>query len=81
MNSPFVSRRVRAAGGGTVEELVNSARSPGEIVDEMYLRTLSRPPLSSERELAGKWLEQDRRQGAEDLQWCLLNKLDFVFNY
>ena len=31
--------------------------------------------------LALAWLEADRKQGAEDLQWALLNKLDFVFNY
>jgi hypothetical protein len=31
--------------------------------------------------LAVTWLEADRKQGAEDLQWSLLNKLDFIFNY
>jgi hypothetical protein len=81
MNSPFVTRRVRAAGGSAVERLVKSDRSNGAIVDEMYLRTLCRPAEPKERELAVGWLDADRRQGAEDLQWCLLNKLDFVFNY
>jgi hypothetical protein len=50
-------------------------------VDELYLATLSRYPLPQEKRLAVSWIEQDRRQGAEDLHWGLLNKLDFVFNY
>jgi hypothetical protein len=64
-----------------VEQLVKSGKSNGEIVDELYLATLSRPPREEEKKLALSWLEADRKQGAEDLQWSLLNKLDFVFNY
>jgi hypothetical protein len=81
MNSPFVTRRVEAKGGSRVERLVESDRENAAIVDELYLATLSRPPLAEEQELALSWLAEDRRQGAEDLHWTLLNKLDFVFNY
>ena len=81
MNSPFVTRRVRAEGGSRVAQLVQSTRSNGEIVEELYLATLSRPPLPAEKAVALPWLDADRRQGAEDLHWSLLNKLDFVFNY
>jgi hypothetical protein len=81
MNSPFVNRRVQAEHGSRVAQLVDSGKSSGAIVEELYLATLSRPPLPAEKELAVSWLNQDRRQGAEDLQWSLLNKLDFVFNY
>jgi hypothetical protein len=81
MNSPFVTKRVAAENGSLVERLVKSTKTSAEIVDELYLSTLSRRPLAPEKELAVSWLEKDRRQGAEDLQWGLLNKLDFVFNY
>jgi hypothetical protein len=81
MNSPFVTRRVMAAQGSRVEQLVKSAKTSAEIVEELYLATLSRRPLAEEKRLAVSWVEQDRRQGAEDLHWSLLNKLDFVFNY
>jgi hypothetical protein len=81
MNNPFVTRRVTAANGSLVEQLVKSAKSNAEIVDELYLATLSRYPLPQEKRLAVSWIEKDRRQGAEDLHWGLLNKLDFVFNY
>ena len=81
MNSPFVTRRVMAANGSLVEQLVKSTKGGAEIVDELYLGTLSRYPLPQEKQLAVSWIEKDRKQGAEDLHWSLLNKLDFVFNY
>jgi len=81
MNSPFVNKRVRAQGGSRVEQSVQSAMTNAEIVDHLYLATLSRPPTPAERDVAVSWLAADRREGAEDLHWTLLNKLDFVFNY
>ncbi|MDX2044215.1 MAG: DUF1549 and DUF1553 domain-containing protein [Acidobacteriota bacterium] len=81
MNNPFVTRRVQAANNSRVERLMKSAKTNAEIIDELYLATLSRHPLPQEKQLALSWLELDRKQGAEDLQWSLLNKLDFVFNY
>jgi hypothetical protein len=81
MNSPFVTRRVMAANGSMVEQLVKSSKSGAEIVDELYLATLSRYPLPQEKRLAVSWIENDRKQGSEDLSWSLLNKLDFIFNY
>ncbi|MFN0119465.1 MAG: DUF1549 and DUF1553 domain-containing protein [Blastocatellia bacterium] len=81
MNSPFVTKRVLAEGDSLVAQLVRSGKPAADIVDELYLATLSRRPLPEEKKIAVEWLTQDRRQGAEDLQWGLLNKLDFVFNY
>lgn len=81
MNSPFVTKRVQAANNSLVDQLVKSAKSSAEIVDELYLATLSRYPLPQEKQLAQSWIDKDRKQGTEDLHWGLLNKLDFVFNY
>lgn len=81
MNSPFVTKRVQAANASLVEQLVKSPKSNAEIIEALYLATLSRYPLGQEKQFALAWLEQERRQGAEDLQWSLVNKLDFVFNY
>jgi hypothetical protein len=81
MNSPFVNRRVRAEEGSRVDHLVRSSLTNAEIVDALYLATLSRPPVPEEKAVALAWLNADRREGAEDLHWSLLNKLDFVFNY
>jgi hypothetical protein len=81
LGGEFVARRVRASGKGVVGQLIESEKSSSEIVDEMFLRTLSRPPAADEKQTAVAWIEEDRRQGAEDLQWSLLNKLDFLFNH
>src|SRR4030095_10430288 len=81
MNSSSVTRRVQAANNSLVDQLVKSAKSSAEIVDELYLATLSRYPLPQEKQLAVEWIEKDRKQGIEDLHWSLLNKLVFVFNY
>jgi len=81
MNSPFVNKRIKAENGSRVEQLVKSDKSNEAIVEELYLATLSRRPRDEEKKLAVTWLEADRKQGTEDLQWSLLNKLDFVFNY
>jgi hypothetical protein len=63
-----------------VEQLLTSAKSNAEIVEALYLATLSRPPTTAERQTAMGWLDADRKS-AEDLQWALLNKVDFVFNH
>lgn len=81
MNSPFVTKKVLAENNSLVEQVVKSTLTSAEIVDTLFLATLSRYPLASEKQLAVSWIDKDRKQGAEDLQWSLLNKLDFVFNY
>ena len=48
MNSPFVTKRVRPPNGSRVEQLVKSAKTNEEIVDELYLATLSRPAAGGE---------------------------------
>ncbi len=80
MNSSFVTRRVRAEGGSLVQQLMASPKTSGEIVDTLYLATLSRYPTPREKTVAVGWLDADRAN-ASDLQWVLLNKVDFVFNY
>jgi hypothetical protein len=49
MNSSFVSRRVLAANGSRVDRLVNSGRTNKEIVNELFLATLSRHPIAEEQ--------------------------------
>ncbi len=41
-----------AANGSLVEQLVKSAKTSAEIVDELYLATLSRHPLREEKQIA-----------------------------
>jgi uncharacterized protein DUF1553 len=80
MNSPFVTRRVRPEGHSLVQQLIESSKTSTEIVEAMYLATLSRYPTAEEKKVAASWIDADRAS-ASDLHWVLLNKVDFVFNY
>jgi hypothetical protein len=51
-----------------------------KIVQELYLSTLSRFPTDDEIQIAIAHLEEHRDVGVEDLQWALLNKVEFVVN-
>jgi hypothetical protein len=53
-----------------------------QIVTELYLNTLSRSPRANELQKALPYFTSMGKQGAiESLQWVLLNKVDFLFNY
>jgi hypothetical protein len=47
----------------------------------LFLSTLSRFPSRDEIATSVKHIEKYRDQGVEDLQWALINKLEFVVNY
>ena len=52
---------------------------PDKLVDEVYLAALARFPSDKEREIAQSLLQPDLKEGAEDLLWTLVNRLDFLF--
>jgi hypothetical protein len=80
MNSEFVTKRVRPESHSLVQQLIESSKTSAEIVDALYVATLSRYPTAQEKKLAASWLDADR-SSASDLHWVLLNKVDFIFNY
>ena len=81
MSSPIVNDRVVAEGTTRVATLLEADRSDDEIIEELFLASLSRWPTSEEVTVARRLLEEDRRTGAEDLQWALLNTVEFVVNH
>ncbi len=56
---------------------------PPNIVDELYLATLSRLPIESERKTIAKYLSSqgDSRQAYLSVYWSLINASEFVFNH
>jgi hypothetical protein len=54
-----------------------------EIVTELYLVTLSRPPVPEEMERARHWISQaaSPREGLQDVLWALMNSREFLFNH
>jgi len=81
MQSRVVNDKVLALDGGRVQKLVESPAANGELVESLYLAVLSRFPNKAEAKVAGEALARDRRRGAENLVWALINSPDFLFNY
>ncbi|MDX2039153.1 MAG: DUF1549 and DUF1553 domain-containing protein [Isosphaeraceae bacterium] len=68
---------------GWLANLLELQPAPDEIVENLYLRTLCRPPIPEE---LSHWTAELRgaanlRESAEDLFWALLNSKEFAFNH
>ena len=84
LNSDLIRNKVlRTTEGSRVAELLcaESPLSIAQLVEELFLATLSRFPTEGELAVAEQMLGENVEDGAEDLQWALLNKRDFIFNY
>jgi hypothetical protein len=76
-----VNRVHRANASSTVARVLASTTDPGSIADQLYLATLSRYPNTDERQKAITFLRGGTlAQRTEDLQWVLLNSLEFLFD-
>ena len=62
---------------------LTDARVPNDTdaITEIFLATLSRYPTAAELNIVMQRRTGPRYQWLGDLQWALLNKLDFAFNY
>ena len=75
-----VSRVHNASAGSTVQTTLAATKDAGTIADTLYLTTLSRYPTAPERTAAIAQLGSgDLTKKTEDLQFALLNKLEFLF--
>ena len=64
-----------------VLQIDSSPVSDEEAIRRMFVATLSRGPSEGEMARVLAYRSGARAQWLSDLQWALLNKLDFVFNY
>jgi hypothetical protein len=83
LNSPVLLSRIHQKDQGShVATLLSQTADVPTIIRDLFLNTLSRPPSDQEIALFTPWFQQSGTQvAAEDLQWVLLNKVDFLFNY
>jgi hypothetical protein len=80
MNAPRINLAIRAVGSETVlGRLMAEIPSDPLLVDELYLRTLSREPTNDELKTALKFVRSSKNRAAvfEDLFWTLLNSSEF----
>lgn len=80
MQSPVVNERVVAKEGSRLQDALVKYKD-NEVVDELFTATLGREPSPSEKDVALTALAMDRVQGAQNLQWALLNTAEFLYNF
>lgn len=82
LNNPLIRERVKAQKGSRLFTLFQQEppSSNAQIVEELFLATLSRFPTDREKEMAVRLLQDYHVQGAEDLLWSLINRLEFIAN-
>src|SRR5262249_50978582 len=93
MNNTFVTNRIQQGSQvqlpsqpvipSTVRKLLADPNLTNEqIVTQLFLYTLSRNPTDAEKtKLLAYCGPQGKTPATENIQWTLLNKSDFIFNY
>jgi hypothetical protein len=79
MNSPQFSRQAV-----TLDQAMKSARSPAQIIDQLYLATLARHPTSAESQRLSNYVRAhsaDPHKGYGDIFWAVLNSSEFTLNH
>jgi hypothetical protein len=76
-----VSRTKKSNAASTVAKTLAASSDPNVITDQLYLSTLSRYPTATEKAQAVAYLKSGTlATKTEDLQWVLLNSLEFLFD-
>jgi len=81
LNGDTVNAKV--VNGGLVKKLLKAGKTPPEIIEELYLRTLSRRPTATETTKLQTFFTAGKAHDVvlNDLFWSLLNAKEFVFNH
>ena len=69
--------------GNLIGKLLAAGKTPPQIIEELYIRTMTRRPTEKEfAELNAVLAEmEDKKLALEDVFWALLNSREFVFNH
>ncbi len=80
INSSYIHKKLRSS-GGVLTRLMKAKLNNRELINELYLTTLSRFPTDTEFESAKAYLAESpkRRPGSEDILWALISSREFIF--
>jgi hypothetical protein len=81
LNGDATTQRITQ--GNLIGKLLKDKKTPEEILDEIYMRCLSRMPSADEKTkvLALVNAEKDKKQVLEDAFWAVLNTREYMFNH
>jgi hypothetical protein len=83
LNNNQITIRCKDYQDSAVHRLVAAKATPEQVVNDLFLQTLSRYPTPAEKSLClSKFTPGTPTSSfATNLQWVLLQKLDFLYNY
>ena len=75
--------KAKISGGRLVQQMIQQQKTDADIVTELFLRALQRPPTPNELSTLTKEVAaaDERRQTLEDVFWAILNSREFVLNH
>jgi len=81
INGDAVHEKIKQ--GGLIQQWVDGGKSPAEVIDLMFIRSLGRHPSAEESQtlVAQATSAASPVQGLEDIFWAILNSREFVFNH
>jgi hypothetical protein len=80
MNSPFINQQINAQRGQMLAPLLAEVNDDRQLVEELYIRVLSRQPTRQELRVCLDFRRgiNSRSEAFEDILWALLNHAEFI---
>ena len=81
LNGNTVSNKIRR--GGIIVAQLKAGKKPEQIIEEIYLKCLSRKPSAEELTVHLGLVENEKKKhyALEDVFWAVLNSREFLFNH
>ena len=82
INGPTINDKLKSA-NNRLGRLIGAKMIDSEILEELYLATLSRSSTAEDAKIALAHLakSKDKRKAWEDIHWALLNTKEFLFRH